>query len=63
MDQLSEHAIHMLKSIGSKCTSVPQVLETKDEAIYQDIQAGLDRANQRAISNAQKVSALLCGGV
>ena len=46
----------MLHSIGSKCTTVSQVLESKDEAIYSDIQAGLDRANQRAISNAQKVS-------
>ena len=55
-DQLSEHALHMLRSIKSKCTTVTQVLETKDEAIYNDIQAGLDRANQKAISNAQRVS-------
>ena len=54
-DQLSEHAQHLLKDIGSKSTTVTQVLETKDEVIYKDIQAGLDRANQRAISNAQKV--------
>jgi hypothetical protein len=46
----------MLKDIRSKCTTVTQVLETRDEAIYSDIQAGLDRANQRAISNAQKVN-------
>ena len=54
-DQLSEHAQHLLKDIGSKSTTVTQVLETRDEVIYKDIQAGLDRANQRAISNAQKV--------
>lgn len=58
-DQLSERALHMLKNIKSNCTTVTQVLETKDEAIYNDIQAGLDRANKKAVSNAQKVSDLL----
>ena len=62
LDQLSDHALHMLRSVKSKSTTVTQVLETKDEAIYNDIQAGLDRANQKAISNAQKVRELLCDG-
>ncbi len=42
--------------LGSTCTKVSEVLENQDRAIFDAIQAGIDKANQGAASNAQKVS-------
>ena len=42
--------------VGCKCTTVSEILETKDPAFYAAIQQGLDKANTHALSNSQKVS-------
>ncbi|XP_078530563.1 long-chain-fatty-acid--CoA ligase ACSBG2-like [Lissotriton helveticus] len=54
-DDLSPNVIHFCRRIGSKAKRVSEVVKTKDPAVYRSIQEGLDRVNQRAVSNAQRV--------
>lgn len=54
-DDLTPFAIEYCKSIGSKATTVSEILSTKDEKVMKAIQDGLDRANEHAVSRAQKV--------
>ncbi|XP_048584114.1 long-chain-fatty-acid--CoA ligase ACSBG2 isoform X2 [Nematostella vectensis] len=54
-DRLTKAAIAFCKSVGSEATTVSEILKTKDENVMKAIQAGVDRANEEAISRAQKV--------
>ena len=54
-DVLTPHARRTIEQIGSQCTKVSEIIETKDAAIFKAIQDGLDRANKHATSNAQAV--------
>ena len=54
-DELLPLAKQMIAELGSSCTTVSEIVRTKDEAVYKAIQEGLDRANQHAVSRAQKV--------
>ena len=46
----------MFREIGSECTTVSQVIETEDEAVFKAIQDGIDRYNtSHIVSEAQKV--------
>lgn len=58
-DDLTPFAIEYCKSIGSKATTVSEILSTKDEKVMKAIQDGLDRANEHAVSRAQKVQKFL----
>ena len=51
-DELLPEAKALIAKLGSK---VSEVLASKDEKVYSEITAGLERANKHAISNAQKV--------
>ncbi len=57
-DDLEPSAITMIAALGSKCTKVSEVIETKDEAVFGAIQQALTKANEKAISNSQKVPKL-----
>ena len=53
----------MFQQLGSNCTTVSQVIESEDKAVFKAIQDGIDRYNtHQSISNAQKVIGriLLC---
>ncbi len=54
-DDLEPTAIKDIAALGSKCTKVSEVVQTKDEAVFEAIQQALTKANEKAISNAQKV--------
>ena len=55
-DVLITHARRTIEQLGSPCTKVSEIIETKDSAVFKAIQDGLDRANKHAISNAQVVN-------
>ncbi|XP_066603794.1 very long-chain-fatty-acid--CoA ligase bubblegum isoform X2 [Prorops nasuta] len=55
LDSFTEDTKIWAKSIGSKSTTVSEVISTKDPIIFKEIQAAIDRANLKSISNAQKV--------
>ncbi|KAL9986588.1 hypothetical protein ACROYT_G000756 [Oculina patagonica] len=54
-DKLTDVAIEFCKSVGSEATTVTEILSTKDEKIMKAIQDGVDRANNKSVSRAQKV--------
>ncbi|XP_069482840.1 long-chain-fatty-acid--CoA ligase ACSBG2-like isoform X1 [Ambystoma mexicanum] len=54
-DDLTAEAIQFCQQLGSSATRVSEVIGTKDPAIYEVIQEAMDRVNQKALSNAQKV--------
>ena len=55
-DELLPQAKQMIAELGSKCTTVSEIIHQKDETVYKAIQEGLERANQHSVSRAQKVS-------
>lgn len=55
-DELLPEAKTLVAKLGSSCGKVSEVLSTKDEKIYGEITAGLERANKHAVSHAQRVS-------
>ena len=54
-ERLSPSGIAWCKSIGSSATTVSDILNRRDEKVLKALQAGIDRANERAISRAQKI--------
>lgn len=54
-DELLPLAAAALKEKGCNLSKPSEVAEQKPEAIMQCIQQGLDKANQQAPSNAQRV--------
>ena len=61
-DDLQPPVIKMLKELGSNCTTVSQVIENEDKAVFKAIQDGIDRYNtHHLISNAQKVKIVIIG--
>lgn len=58
-DKLTDVALKFCKTVGSEATTVSETLSTKDEKIMKAIQDGVDRANKKAVSRAQKVHTAL----
>ena len=58
LDTLAPLAKAAIEQLGSRCTTVSSVIESKDRAVFTAIAEGLERANKHAVSNAQKVCAL-----
>ena len=54
-DDLLPEAKALIGKLGSSCTKVSEVVANKDEKVYSEITAGLERANKHAVSHAQKV--------
>ena len=55
-DELLPRAKQMIAELGSSCTTVSEIIGKKEEAVYRAIQEGIERANQHAVSRAQRVS-------
>ena len=55
LDTLAPLAKLAIEQLGSRCTTVSAVVDSKDRAIFSAITEGLERANKYAPSNAQKV--------
>merc|ERR1712127_255390 len=53
--RLSIAAKDWCRSVGSQASTVQEVLEGPDLAVMRNIQAGIDRANKQAVSNAQRI--------
>ncbi|XP_069482633.1 long-chain-fatty-acid--CoA ligase ACSBG2-like [Ambystoma mexicanum] len=54
-DDLTPDVIEFFQQVGSNATRVSEVVNSRDPAIYDAIQKGIDRVNQKATSNAQKI--------
>ncbi|XP_078530572.1 long-chain-fatty-acid--CoA ligase ACSBG2-like isoform X3 [Lissotriton helveticus] len=54
-EELTPEAIQCCQQLGSSATRVSEVVSSKDPAIYDAINKGMERVNKRAVSNAQKV--------
>ncbi|XP_070524552.1 very long-chain-fatty-acid--CoA ligase bubblegum isoform X2 [Cardiocondyla obscurior] len=55
LDTLNSNVLKWAKSIGSSAKTVTEVIGSRDPAIYEEIDKAIKRANEQAISNAQKV--------
>ncbi|XP_025049260.1 long-chain-fatty-acid--CoA ligase ACSBG2-like [Alligator sinensis] len=55
LDELSPEALQFCRELGSQATRVSEVLSMQDPAVYQAIQQGVERVNQRAPSRAHRV--------
>ncbi|XP_015430862.1 PREDICTED: very long-chain-fatty-acid--CoA ligase bubblegum isoform X1 [Dufourea novaeangliae] len=54
-DTFTPEASQWLQSIGSKATTVSEVIRTHDPLVYDEIDKAIKRANAKVVSNAQKV--------
>ncbi|XP_007952683.1 long-chain-fatty-acid--CoA ligase ACSBG2 [Orycteropus afer afer] len=55
LDRLSPETINFCRHLGSQSTTVTDILEGQDPYVYTAIQKGIDKVNEAAISNAQKI--------
>ncbi|KAM4040020.1 long-chain-fatty-acid--CoA ligase ACSBG1 isoform 2-T2 [Anomaloglossus baeobatrachus] len=55
LDQLTSEAIQFCQEVGSKATTVSEIVAQNDKAVYRAIQEGLDKVNSEAVSNAQRI--------
>ena len=55
-DELTEASVQLCQAWGSSGTKVSEILASNDEIVMKAIQDGIDRANAKAVSRAQKVS-------
>ena len=52
LDELTDEFIEWLKSKGSNSTRVSQIVAKREKCVYDEIEAGIKRANTKAISRA-----------
>ena len=55
IDKLTPVAVDWCRSVGSRVSTVTEIRDGHDQAVLTAIQAGIDRANQSAISRAQLI--------
>ncbi|XP_014480935.1 PREDICTED: very long-chain-fatty-acid--CoA ligase bubblegum [Dinoponera quadriceps] len=55
LDTLNPDVVNWAKSIGSQAKTITDVISSHDPLIYGEIDKAIKRANEHAISNAQKV--------
>ncbi|XP_067872506.1 long-chain-fatty-acid--CoA ligase ACSBG2 isoform X1 [Heterodontus francisci] len=54
-DDLTEEAIQFCQQIGCKATKVLEIIASKDVDVFGAIQEGINRVNEQASSNAQRI--------
>ena len=55
LDILTPQAQQVIKTLGSQNTRISEIIAQEDRAVFTAIQKGVDRVNERATSQAQKV--------
>ncbi|CAL8306728.1 unnamed protein product [Lota lota] len=55
MDELTDEAVEVCRKLGSSATRVSEVSGGRDRAVHAAIQEGINRVNEHAASNAQRV--------
>lgn len=55
LDKLTPEAIQFCREVGSKATTITEIVGQKDKAVYRAIQEGIDKVNSEAVSNAQRI--------
>ncbi|XP_061680044.1 long-chain-fatty-acid--CoA ligase ACSBG2 isoform X2 [Syngnathoides biaculeatus] len=55
LDELTPEAVELCKKLGSKATRVSELAGGRDRAVNAAIQEGINRVNERATSNAQRI--------
>lgn len=54
-DNLTQEAIRFCNDVGSKSTTVTEIVGQQDQTVYRAIQEGIDKVNSEAVSNAQRI--------
>ncbi|XP_038632592.1 long-chain-fatty-acid--CoA ligase ACSBG2 isoform X2 [Scyliorhinus canicula] len=54
-DNLTEEAVQFCQKLGSKATKVSEILTSRDAEVYAAIQESINRVNEKACSNAQRI--------
>lgn len=54
-DELTPEAIEFCRRLGSDATRVSEITGSKDREIHAAIQEGINRVNEKATSNAQRI--------
>ncbi|XP_075753729.1 long-chain-fatty-acid--CoA ligase ACSBG1 isoform X3 [Pelodiscus sinensis] len=54
-DNLTEQAREFCQKIGSKATKVSEIVATRDKAVYQAIQEGINRVNMKSTASVQHI--------
>ncbi|XP_061884340.1 long-chain-fatty-acid--CoA ligase ACSBG2 isoform X2 [Entelurus aequoreus] len=55
LDELTPEVVEICKKLGSKATRVSEIAGGRDRAINAAIQEGINRVNEKATSNAQRI--------
>lgn len=55
LDDLTPEVISWLASLNCNFTKVSEVVANKPKEVFEAIQKGIDNANKKAVSNAQKI--------
>uniref|UniRef100_A0A8C9YN78 Long-chain-fatty-acid--CoA ligase ACSBG2 n=1 Tax=Sander lucioperca TaxID=283035 RepID=A0A8C9YN78_SANLU len=54
-DELTPEAVELCRKLGSNATRVSEITGSRDRAIHAAIQEGINRVNEKAVSNAQRI--------
>lgn len=54
-DELTAEAVEICRKLGSNATKVSEVASGRDRAVHTAIQEGINRVNESATSNAQRI--------
>ncbi|CAK1540024.1 unnamed protein product [Leptosia nina] len=55
LDELDTETKKWVEGLGSKASTISEIVKSKDPVVYKAIEEGITRANKHAISNAQKI--------
>lgn len=54
-DSLTQEGRDFCEKVGSKATKVSEIVRTRDPAVYQAIQDGIDHVNLQAAANVHRI--------
>lgn len=54
-DELTAEAVEICRKLGSNATKVSELAGGRDRAVHTAIQEGINRVNENATSNAQRI--------